>query len=1817
MSSKQRLIMTLAAVVLLVAPGLAAQLAADAPVEAPPQTTATSADGKPNPNDFVMSEPVGEALRFTTDGLTESIGEYNGLLSLSKPIFGLGPLNYDSSIEGIHPLKDVVANLGAQSGFGLGWRLHFGRLVTQEFGPGASGWQANYPYAFEYGDGARARWACLGGNASCTSGLLSDFSRIETLNGGGYRVTTTSGTRYTLTYQVVGIRNTWPHPWGGGAEGWYATRVEDVNGNFTAIEYYGSSSPNANLHSPLPRVVTTGRATTSGDHVSGRVCFYLEGDGALDQIPADRLDVTSSHYRIGKIRGPGPEGTLDAMSSGWLTYSLSYQVVQQDDGFFEEMAQLTGIHLEDTFDTLALSYYGLGEDGGFGRLKGVSYPSGGTATYEYSSFYMVIGGWSGYHVYDNDRYSYQPAAVYHRTVFDPASETTREWYLDYDHARYYATDGEDQMLQKNTIWVVANGADPGSRTESWFEPMQYVGRPASGKTGMLRHRKVYASEYGETAIREEHAYGAVFRVGPLKDNALQQVFAAFPGARQVSFTDGSEAAHYVESYRDHALKGVKDAFLLYRMGVNGGTDYDSYGNRPFVEKRQASSVAFQYASGWCWSKWMFYITFGADPPPPVTCDQDTVTIVGGGETTYQKDSYQYVIDTDPRGGQYEAAGLTRLLSRAETRDISAKLLAASETYYDNDPRRPVEGITEGIGDRSQALRGRPSVSVQVNVIDATQSPVVSRVYAIAATSDQPAGALIEEAVKVRSGEYRRTRMSYERGSSCVSPTSPTKSSFIKADGSEVPISTAEYNCVGAARWSEDENGQRTSFFYDSRGRLRKEIQPGDTEASPTTEYVYDDAGPSQGWKPRSMETRKTSDDVAYHSSCVFYDGLGRVFHAQHLQSNGSDAGKVVATSTRFFRGSQAPEEQTRPYVSAASTDPAVYAAAAFSGPRTVTVRDGLGRVLSVQEKSGATVVRKVDHEYGDTSSSLALLQEAVIDQNGRRTVTTHDSWGRVTQVTLPDGKEVIFRYDSAGRLKTTVHPDKRETTQDYDGLGRLSSRTSPGTGTETTEYDLTGAVTKRRSNGVVAKLYDERGRIQREVLELGRLKLPMAQYVYDAHPDGTRIVNQANPKGRLTQVLFGDRTLNNSYEYGYDAKGRVIEQVTKLFDLDAKKLETAYDRQGLVRRTRYQPGSSDELDLEFTYDQNMRPRQLLDRRTASACESGSRVLASYTYDVAGDVLREEWLPCPGSRLQGIDHSRDEFGRLVRVNDPSLSQAADPGHDANDIFGLKLGYEEVFKGSTPQRNGNVSWMQWRTLGNTQAAYVFTYDARDQLEKANFWEKIAGGTIWIDPANRKFDVDYSYDELGNIETQQRRDAAGALSDLSYAYEPANGRRLQSLTGSINAAFGYDAAGNLSFNGRWPGANQLVYDHRNLLTNVTIPNQYRLYLIYDASGARVRKGVLPYDPVQQNYFVGDVFHYLPQAVYKNKQLAYWDVAGKARIVPPGSPFGAAGLAFHMKDHLGSVRATLREDGTILETTDYYPSGMEMPVRSRNGVSRELSQFTGQLRDREFPTTVDYFKARYYDPEIGRFFSADALQDLHPSFTPYAYVRNNPLRYTDPTGNSDYEERLKREEEERRRNEEIRRQEELRKLLESLSATAAADATKTQPGTLKVDPQIVAAPGKPTAEAGSSTPWMDVALTEQGVGEAKGADKNTERIVEYHGTTSLKATTDETPWCASFCNWTLSQDGKTGTGSAAASSFLAYGDTLSTPRYGAITIIQSKSAAGNKATGSASGYHVAFFVSATENRIRLFGGNQSDSVKFSNFKLSSYDVVGYRWPK
>ncbi len=111
-------------------------------------------------------------------------------------------------------------------------------------------------------------------------------------------------------------------------------------------------------------------------------------------------------------------------------------------------------------------------------------------------------------------------------------------------------------------------------------------------------------------------------------------------------------------------------------------------------------------------------------------------------------------------------------------------------------------------------------------------------------------------------------------------------------------------------------------------------------------------------------------------------------------------------------------------------------------------------------------------------------------------------------------------------------------------------------------------------------------------------------------------------------------------------------------------------------------------------------------------------------------------------------------------------------------------------------------------------------------------------------------------------------------------------------------------------------------------------------------------------------------------------------------------AEINYYFADHLGSSRVVTNATGSILDDSDFYPFGGERPVTSSSG---NAYKFTGKERDSE--SGLDNFGARYFGSNMGRFMSPDEFwKDSHvgdpQSWNKYAYARNNPLRYVDPTG-------------------------------------------------------------------------------------------------------------------------------------------------------------------------------------------------------------------------
>jgi RHS repeat-associated protein len=206
-------------------------------------------------------------------------------------------------------------------------------------------------------------------------------------------------------------------------------------------------------------------------------------------------------------------------------------------------------------------------------------------------------------------------------------------------------------------------------------------------------------------------------------------------------------------------------------------------------------------------------------------------------------------------------------------------------------------------------------------------------------------------------------------------------------------------------------------------------------------------------------------------------------------------------------------------------------------------------------------------------------------------------------------------------------------------------------------------------------------------------------------------------------------------------------------------------------------------------------------------------------------------------------------------------------------------------------------------------------------------------------------------------------------------------QTLTGTVAATqytYSYDANGKL---------NQVKNNTGAIIAEFT----------YDAGGMRVLSKVNGVKTIRiAGIYEKEITGTGATAV--TKVTKYYD--GVALRVGSGT------LQYLHRDHLGGVIAITDSSGAITRQERYKPFGetlLDARQKSRGaGTNTPTTQaYTGQKRESSFGL-YDY-NARWYDSAIGRFTQADTIVPNPASakaFDRYAYVENNPIRYSDPSG-------------------------------------------------------------------------------------------------------------------------------------------------------------------------------------------------------------------------
>ena len=274
------------------------------------------------------------------------------------------------------------------------------------------------------------------------------------------------------------------------------------------------------------------------------------------------------------------------------------------------------------------------------------------------------------------------------------------------------------------------------------------------------------------------------------------------------------------------------------------------------------------------------------------------------------------------------------------------------------------------------------------------------------------------------------------------------------------------------------------------------------------------------------------------------------------------------------------------------------------------------------------------------------------------------------------------------------------------------------------------------------------------------------------------------------------------------------------------------------------------------------------------------------------------------------------------------------------------------------------------------------------------RLTGETIAGDPANNgdnNGNATYTLDPVGN-RTAETSSLSG-INPIAGAYNAND--QLSSET--------YDANGNTT---QAANGNSYTYDSENHMIKMTNGSTV-VNLIYDAFGNRVAKTV---NGVTTQYLVEDDVNPTgyPQVVEElagpigsgvvTRQYTYGLQRISENLSPTVTGNSTWTASFYGYDGFGSVRQLTNSVGTVTDSYEYDAFGNSF---TKSGTTPNNYLYRGEQYDSDL--ALYYLRARYYNPNTGRFLSRDPLGGkvkMPASLHKYLYANGDPVNLSDPMG-------------------------------------------------------------------------------------------------------------------------------------------------------------------------------------------------------------------------
>ncbi len=610
-------------------------------------------------------------------------------------------------------------------------------------------------------------------------------------------------------------------------------------------------------------------------------------------------------------------------------------------------------------------------------------------------------------------------------------------------------------------------------------------------------------------------------------------------------------------------------------------------------------------------------------------------------------------------------------------------------------------------------------------------------------------------------------------------------------------------------------------------------------------------------------------------------------------------------------------------------------------------RDEKGKITADIDESGEYDCKK--YLYEDNTSTV------VKDGKGNKTSFGYKNGEIVSISGNVSGEELTNTMHYTAGLLTKVSNGETDYCFTYDGQDRISAVDIAGENYAASEYSngtLDVTVIKKNNQEIqetitvsktVTKLADCYELIS-ETDKYGNLQQQTANFA-----NSTEKTTHIYDELRNLKKVVVDINSSNSYNINYSrANGKVVAEVRD--GTYALMKNYGYNSDGELENSEYKVGTQ---SLFYKYETDNTP----DKRNSKVTLPFD-IEQKFAYDGLG---RTKEITLGENLVKDIYYQK--FG------DHATNRVSTVWYGVNNIRkdSLKYTYDKAGNITTICENGVVI-----------ARYV--YDGLNRLISENNSQ-----------LNQK--IKYEYDHAGNI-------VCKSVNGKKYKYSyPISGWRdkLLSFTYDDRAEeCEYDTIGNPT---KYRNRN-LVWQGRRLISYGKDGKQATY--TYDANSVRTSKTVTE----------NGVERTSSKYIYDGNTLVAEQRDGNWIYYLYGVD-GIAGFRYNNVTYLyrknvqGDITHIYEkcEDGSLKQVAHYaYDAYGNVKELQENSAISQLNPFRyrGYYYDTE--TGLCYLISRYYDPETGRFISADSIEYLDPEtlggLNLYSYCLNNPIMNTDPVG-------------------------------------------------------------------------------------------------------------------------------------------------------------------------------------------------------------------------